>query len=215
LFLGKFDKNTAGKLFHYSLMAIVTAATVPVSQLLVRSFIINHLSLNDEGLWEGMNRISGMYLMVITTSLGVYYLPKLAELKTQTELRYEILKVSKLFIPLLLFGSLSIFMLRDFIIKLLFSSDFYGMKNLFLFQLIGDFFKISSWLLAYNMVAKSRTKLFISTEIIFSLSFILLSMFFINILEIKGVTVAYAINYLIYFVIMIVIFRKIIFNIKK
>ena len=40
-------------------------------------------SITDAGLWEGINRISGMYLMVITASLGVYFLPKLSELKTR------------------------------------------------------------------------------------------------------------------------------------
>jgi PST family polysaccharide transporter len=212
LFLGKIDKKTVGKLLHYSLMAIVTATTVPVSQLIIRSFIINDLSLNDAGLWEGINRISNMYLMVITTSLGIYYLPKLSESKTQASLRHEIFKVYKLFIPILLFISLSIFIFRDFIVEILFSSEFYGMKDLFMFQIIGDFFKISSWLLAYLMIAKSQTKLFVSTEIIFPLFSVLLSIPFIDIFGIRGATIVYAVKYFIYLVTMVIIYRKIIFN---
>lgn len=41
------------------------------------------------------------------------------------------------------------------------------MKPLFTWQIIGDVFKIASWLLAYIMVAKNLTHMFIITEIIF------------------------------------------------
>ena len=53
----------------------------------------------------------------------------------------------------------------------MFSKEFYPMIDFFLWQLIGDFFKIMSWILAFIMVAKSMTKLYIITEIIFSLLF--------------------------------------------
>ena len=81
-------------------MALVSAIVVPVSQLIIRSYIKNHESITSAGLWEGINRISIMYLLVITTSLSVYYLPRLAELRNKNELRKEIFSVYKLIIPL-------------------------------------------------------------------------------------------------------------------
>jgi PST family polysaccharide transporter len=85
-----FSKPVAVKLGHYSLMALVTAAVMPLSQLVVRGHISTHSISdaglwNDAGLWEGINRISNMFLMVFATSLSVYYLPRLTELKTQRE----------------------------------------------------------------------------------------------------------------------------------
>jgi PST family polysaccharide transporter len=44
------------------------------------------------------------------------------------------------------------------------------MKPLFTYQLLGDFFKIGSWLLAYLMIAKALAKTFIITEILFAIS---------------------------------------------
>ena len=69
------------KYLSYSLMALVSAATLPVSQLIVRGFIIKNFSMDAAGYWEGMNRISALYLMFITTSFSVYYLPRLSEIK--------------------------------------------------------------------------------------------------------------------------------------
>jgi PST family polysaccharide transporter len=41
-FTKKFSKLAVIKLSHYSLMAIVTAAVMPVSQLIIRNYIIAH-----------------------------------------------------------------------------------------------------------------------------------------------------------------------------
>jgi O-antigen/teichoic acid export membrane protein len=212
-FIGKFSKTAAIKLGHYSMMALVSALSVPMSQLLVRSYITTETkSLDNAGLWEGINRISAMYLMVITTSLSVYYLPKLAQLKTKTEIRNEIFNVYKLVVPFLIFLSLSIFVCRHLIINILFAEKFSGMENLFAFQLMGDFFKITSWILAYQLIAKAMTKTFIVTEVLFSLSFVLFSVFFVNHYGNIGATIAYALNYFLYLVLMIILFRKTLFN---
>ncbi len=58
----KFSKAAAIKLGHYSLMALVTAIVMPASQLIVRGYISRHISIDDAGLWEGINRVSNMYL---------------------------------------------------------------------------------------------------------------------------------------------------------
>jgi PST family polysaccharide transporter len=213
-FREKLVKQVAQKYFHYTLMAITTAATVPVSQLFIRSYVISNISIVDAGYWEGMNKISSMYLMVITSSLGVYFLPKLAELNTNLELRKEIFKVYKIIMPVLAIGLLSIYFLRYFIVSILFTEDFAPMSSLFAYQLIGDFFKIAAWLLAFNMIAKSMTKTFIATEIIGSLTFVVLALFFVNINGVIGITQAYMINYIAYLLIMLLIFRKLVFNIK-
>ncbi len=211
-FLGPFSRLAGKRLSHYSLMALVSAATMPVSQLIIRSYMVKHTSLADAGIWEGMNRISAMYLMVITSSLSVYYLPRLSELKTREALRKEIRSVYKLIIPFLLLATVLIYILRYVIIALLFNANFATMERLFAFQLAGDFFKVASWLLAFQIVAKSMTTLFVITEIAFSLSFVLLAMFFISKYGNMGGTIAYAVNYLGYFVVMMAYFRKLIFK---
>ena len=65
----RFSKLAALKLGHYSLMALITAIVMPASQLVVRGYISDH-NIDEAGLWEGINRISNMYLMVFATSLA-------------------------------------------------------------------------------------------------------------------------------------------------
>jgi len=207
----KFSKAAAVKLGHYSLMALVTAIVMPASQLVVRGYISRHESIHDAGLWEGINRVSNMYLMVFATSLSVYYLPRLTELNTRKELRREVFSVYKLVIPLLLIFSVILFTGRDIIINVLFTHEFAEMRNLFTYQVLGDFFKLSSWVLAYMLIAKSMTKTYILMEFVSSLSQAGLSLLFINFYGTEGATIGYAAGHFIYLLCMVFIFRKIIF----
>lgn len=218
-FTKKFSKLAVARLSHYSLMAIVTAAVMPVAQLVIRNYIIAHSkvtgiggNLNQAGLWESINRVSNMYLMVFATSLGVYYLPRLTELKTQKELRQEVFSVYKLVIPFLAFFSLALYFGRTIIIHVLFTGQFEGMDNLFAFQLLGDFVKMSGWILAYIMTAKSMTRTFITMEFVSSISQVLFSIFFFNLYGTFGATIGYACSHFLYLVCMIFIFRKMLFT---
>ena len=206
----RLDRKMLRRFLNYSAMTFVSLSVVPVSQMLLRGYVISEISMTEAGWWEAMNRISNVYLMVITTSFSIYYLPRLSEIKEISELRYEIFKCYKVIIPILLSGLTLVYLLRHFVVMILFSPDFYPMESLFIWQLLGDFFKISSWLLAFLMVAKSMTKTFIATEVVFSGLFVVLGYLFMNLNGVVGITQAYFVNYVIYTVCMVVIFRKII-----
>ncbi len=212
-FQPRFFKNglNAGitrELLGFSAMTFVSAIVLPVAQLIVRSYLTGHLSLESAGIWEGMNRISAIYLMVVTMSLSVYYLPKLAETKSDKELRAEIFRVMKFFIPVMAIAVIIIFLLRDVIILLLFTADFSEMRGLFGYQLTGDLFKMATWIIAYQIWAKGMTGLFITTEIIFNTTLVLISIALIRQFSLAGATMAYLVNYILSFFTMVIIFRK-------
>ena len=202
------DKESLSKLSKYSLMAIVSALTVPVSHLIIREYIGENLGWDSAGYWQGIWYISTMYLMLVTTTLGVYYLPRLSEIQDNKELRKEIFSGYKIIMPIVILVSLIIFLLKEYVILIAFSKDFMPMMELFAWQLIGDVIKIASWLLAYLMLAKAMTKVFIYTEVLFSALFVGLSILFVDKFGLVGITYAYALNYFLYLVMMIFIFRK-------
>lgn len=206
-----FDKAIALKLGQYSLMAIATALTIPISQILIRKMIIEKLGIDDAGYWQGMMKISDGYLMIVTTSLNTYYLPKLSSLKEDKDIQKEILDGYKIILPIVFLGCIIIYYLRFFIIDTLYTPAFREMEKLFIFQLLGDFFKIAAWILAYLMMAKAMIKTYIITEIIFNITYVAASYMFIDYFQLQGVTIVFFINYTLYFLLMIFIFRKILF----
>lgn len=202
------DKESLIKLSKYSLMAITSALTVPVSHLLIRNYIGDSLGWDEAGYWQGIWYISTTYLMVVTTSLGVYYLPRLSEITDNKELKKEIISGYKIIMPIVIILALGIYVFRELAIYIAFTDDFLPMLVLFKWQLIGDVIKIASWLLGYLMLAKAMTRIFIYTEIMFSVLFVVLSMVFIKQCGLVGVTYAFSLNYFLYLIMMIFIFRK-------
>ncbi|ASZ10693.1 O-antigen translocase [Chitinophaga pendula] len=211
-FAQSMSRQQINNLSRFALMALVSTATVPISQMYIRAHIIHHISLEAAGIWESVNRISNIYLMFVTTSLTTYYLPKLSELSNERDVRKEVLKVYKVLMPIVIVSCAAIYLFRMLIIKILFTGQFNEASELFLFQMIGDMLKIASWILGFQLVAKAKTKLYITVEVIFSFLFVVFSLVFINKYGLIGTTYAFALNYLLCLIFMIVVFRKMLFN---
>ncbi|MFA0001681.1 O-antigen translocase [Vibrio lentus] len=204
-FLEKFSFFWGSKLASYSLMALTSSSLVPLSLILVREYIGNTLSWDDAGYWQAMNYISTMYLMVITTALSTYFLPRLSELKSGSEIKSELLNGYKLIGPIVFILTIAVYFSKELIVWVLFTDDFRSMLILFKWQLIGDFMKIISWLLAYVMLAKAMTKVYIISEISFSIVYVLASYYFIDNYGLIGASYAFAFNYTLYLFVMLFI----------
>ncbi|MGL3046099.1 O-antigen translocase [Acinetobacter pecorum] len=198
---GKIDLEITKKFSSFVWMALVSAICVPLSQMLIRAYLSREFGLAYAGYWEAMIRLSTVYLMLVTTILGVYYLPRLSELKMLDEIKKEIYLGYKFLFPLAVAGGIIVFVLRDWIINVLFSPSFAPMQSLFFWQMMGDALKIGSWILAYLMLSKAMTKLYISTEIIFTVSLLVLTYVCTQVFGFEGVSIAYLVNYGMYWIV--------------
>ena len=206
---GKIDPVVAKNFAGFAMMALTSAVCIPVSQIVIRLYLSDEFGLKYAGYWEAMIRLSAGYLMLVTATLSVYYLPRLSELSLVEDIKKEIYLGYKIIFPVALLGAIVVYILRDWIIVLLFTDSFLPMRELFLWQMIGDSLKIGSWILAYLMLSKAMTKLFISTEIIFSIMLVGLTYVFTKLYGFKGVSIAHLVNYAIYWIVMgIFVFRK-------
>lgn len=183
----------------YTLMAITTALTVPVSLILVRNILVEQVGWESTGHWQAVWKISEVYLSVITLALSTYYLPKLASLTGVNSIVKEIHYTAKIIFPIVCIMAFCVYLLRDVVIYILFTKEFEAARDLFSIQLTGDVIKIMAWLYAYPMVSRGATKIFIASEIFFALLFTFLSYTFISMLGVKGACVAYLLTYSIYF----------------
>ncbi len=208
IFKQELDKSYSIKLLRYSIMAVSSLILTPLVQIGIRNNIVETLSIEEAGYWDGLSKISTAYLGIISSSLSIYYLPKLSLLKERLEIRRELLNGYKIITPVLIVMVFVIYLFRDYIILILYSGKFLRMNSLFAPQLAGDFFKIMSWLIAYLMLAKAYTKIFIVSQIVFLSASYLLSIYLINMLGLEGVVWAHFIIYLIYFISMIMLFRN-------
>jgi len=204
---GKINSSVLYDLSGFGLMGLTSALSVPITSMLIRDYLTLKLGLTDAGYWQAIWKISEIYLMMVTTTLSLYYLPRLAEIRNSLELKSEIFKVYRFVMPVVVVSALIIYLLRDFIIGILFTPEFLPMRELFSWQLIGDVIKIGSWVLAYIMLGRGMVKVFIITEIAFSMSFVMLSWFLVVDFGLIGVSIAYGVNYFFYWIGMAVLIR--------
>lgn len=195
------------KFLNFSLMAVVSAFCVTYVQILVRNYLSIKFGWESAGYWDGVWRISSIYLMLVTVPLGVYYLPKLSEINESYKLKKEIFNGYKLLLPAVIISALCIYFLRTVVIDILFTKEFHPMSMLMGWQLLGDVMKLGSWLLSYIMLSKALTKTYIFTEIVSSLLFYFLVHIFCDMHGLVGVTQAYFITYLVYWFMMLIVVK--------
>lgn len=203
-----FNKTSARDLMAYSLMAVSTAILTPISHIIIRDHIVKTLSWADAGYWQAITRISDVYLLFITMAMTVYYLPKLSEIQDKEEIKKEVILTYKVLFPVVCLLSISIYLLRDLIIYILYDSNFSSIRDLFFVQLLGDVVKISSWIISFLMLAKKKTKLFLSTELFFSSIYVLLTIILVNKFSLIGAMYSFLITSSFYLIFMLVIFYK-------
>lgn len=195
------------QLVAFSLMSLAAGILVPSVQILVRNHIMAVLSVAEAGYWDAMLKVSQGYLGVITGTLGVYYLPRLSSLQSVPAVRQEIWNGYRIIVPALLVAFPAVYFVREPIVNLLYSDKFAPTCSLFLPVLVGDFLMVVSWLLAYLMLAKAKTVLFLMTQTAFSAITYSLSVLMINAWGLQGLGWAHAIKYLLYTIVMAYLFR--------
>ena len=205
---GKIDPSITKRLGAFVVMALVSAVCVPLSQIAIRYYLTKEFSLEYAGYWEAMIRLSATYLMLVTTTLSVYYLPRLSELTNIIDIKKEVYRGYQFIFPLALIAGLFVYLCRDLIIRILFTDSFLPMEQLFLWQMIGDALKIGSWILAFLMLSKAMTKLFVITEILFAISSVVLTIAGTKLFGFEGVSIAHIVNYAVYWIFMAVFVFK-------
>ena len=132
--VGSVDKGVAINLAKFTMMALTSAVCVPLSHMLIRDHLGETFGWSIAGYWEAMWRLSTAYLVLVTTTLSLYYLPRLSEIKEQKALKSEIVNGYKFILPLAVVAGLLMYLFRDIIVSLLFSDDFSPMRALFAWQ---------------------------------------------------------------------------------
>ena len=206
--VGRIDPVILRQLGRYALMAVTSALAGPLAQTAIRQDLVARLGLSSAGQWDAINRISAMSLLFFTSTMAVYYLPRIAEIRDNLELRREVRSLLRVIAPVVGALLLTIFLLRGFVVRLLFDARFLPMTQLFGWQMAGDMLKIVSWVYAYVMVGRGLTVAFIATEVGFSCLSVVFVMILTRALGLVGVSVAYALNYSLYLVAVYVIYHR-------
>ena len=214
--VNSFDSGLLKKMGSYSLMALFTAVFLPFVAIAIRSYIIDNIGYKDAGFWEAMTRISKYYLMLVSSLIALYILPRFSEINDAKEFKKEVFNFYKTVIPILAIGMFVIYLLKSFIVSTIFSSEFEPVEDLFLWQLLGDFVKVLSIVIAYQFLAKKMFWHYILTEAFLIIALYTTSIYFIDLFDgVKGAVVAHFVSYVMYYSIILLIFGSSLFGVES
>jgi O-antigen/teichoic acid export membrane protein len=192
------DDIVAKNMSRYAIMTLVTAALQNTSQIVVRGWLQTQHGWESAGHWQAMIRISDAYLQVFNVFLVAYLLPKLSQ--THDAKRAVVaLKSTYYFLLPALFTVLVIgYVIRDFLIEILLTPSFVSIRELFLPQMIGDFFKISAFIPGYLVLARGYAPLLFAVDPVQVVLVLSISVVIIPNNGSVGACWAYALAYFIY-----------------
>ena len=192
----------------FSAMALLSAIIVPLTLLLIRNNITAGYSLPEAGLWEATTKLSSFYMDFFNAGLSLYYMPKLASLQTESEFKQELMGYFSTFVPLFLIMLLVLFFVKEWVLELIFTTEFLKIKSVLIWQFLGDFFKILTLAFGYQILVKARHKVYFFLEITFNLSYLLLSLYWIKTRGYEGAIQAYCCASALGFILVLIVFRK-------
>jgi PST family polysaccharide transporter len=201
------------QLAPYTLVTILTSISIPLVLILIRNYIIDEIGLKEAGYWQAMNRISDYYLMFVNSLLVLYVFPRLNAINDSAAFRQEVFKFYKKVMPYFAGVLLLIYLLRVPIINFLLTEEFMMSKELFGWQLIGDFIKVMAMVIALQFLAKKMFGHFIILQVFLFIILYVSSIYFIDIYGIRGAVMAHCVSYSLYFVIILLLFASSLFGV--
>jgi O-antigen/teichoic acid export membrane protein len=192
----------------FSSMALLSAVIAPATLMLIRNFIIETHSIQEAGIWDATTKFSSFYMLVFSSGLSLYYMPKLASLTTDVAFKMELKSYFKVFVPLFLTALVVVYLLKGFILNIAFTAAFSKVNEVLIWQLLGDFLRIMTLAFGYQIVVKARIKKYFILEIVFNASYLLLSFYLVPLFSFEGALQAYFCANLILFILILWMFRK-------
>jgi len=201
------------KLSPYMIMALVSAIALPIVMIIVRNYLIAEIGIKEAGYWTAMTRVSDYYLMFINSLMTLYILPRFVEINTKKEFRKEVFNFYKTVMPVFAGILIIIYLSRSLLINILFTEDFRPVEDLFGYQILGDFMRVLSMVIAYQFLAKKMFTHFIILEVFLFVIMYFSSIYLIDVFGLKGAVMGHCLSYVMHFGIILLLFGSSLFGV--
>ncbi len=209
IFKPRFNMPLMVRVFKFTLVMAITGALGALQQVYIRNFILNDLKLTwvDVGHWQALLKISEINLSFIGLTMINLYLPSISEAANSIELRKVAHWYLKQVFMIVVVICTVVALVSPLVLRSIFSQEFVFLSPLLKYQLLGDVFKLCSWIFTYFMLSKLKLSLFLSVEIFNLIILTLLGVSLSRLFMIDGLIYAQALTSLISFVVTFLIFN--------
>jgi len=203
----EFKIPLAKSLLAFSLMSFVSTILLNILEADIRGMIESKIGSTGADVWTGMTTLSKNYMVFSGAIFTLYVIPKFSAIYNKNDFVKEVGTIYKTLLPMFAVGMLIIYFGRQLFIDFIFV-DYTEMKPLFKWQLLGDFMRLLSLVLAHQFFAKKMVRNFIFTEILSLTLFYVFANYLSGIYGVEGVVMAHLFRYIIYFFVVLFLVNR-------
>jgi len=164
--------RAAGHFFSVSGAMLATGLISTLGLMAVRGHIARGAGLEATGQFDAAWGISANHVTLVLTALQAWYLPRLARARSAEQRARHVAAVFPVAIlaatPLIV----GLAVLRPLALAILYSSAFHAASVCLRWTLIGDYFKVTAWVLAMPMLAAADMGMFLAVDTLIQLVFV-------------------------------------------
>ncbi len=142
------------RLLSYSLVVLASVMALPLAQLLVRDMVALQTGWAQVGYWQGVLKISDIYMQFFGMVLIYLVLPQCSAARDLPSLDRVWLGLVKPIMVVMLLGLAVFYVLRSFVVPLLFSQAFLPATDYVLPQIIADALRMVGLFVVYYGISR-------------------------------------------------------------
>ena len=209
-------KVTPKQTFEHGKLMLVMGVSMSLSGILntavayaLRGFIQANGGVEQVGLFQAGFIIMTTYVGMVMNAIATDYYPRLAAINKDNQKCREALSQQGELGVMILAPMLTICLVfMPFVLKILYSDRFLAANEYISWACLGMMLRLSSWVISFLFVAKAESKLFMINELSANLYYLVFSLIGYKTFGLVGLGIAFALEYVVYFVQCYLIVRK-------
>ena len=162
---GKISRTAVRQLGQFLLMAVSVLLFSYAVNFELRSVLIRRFPIAQVDLWQAVAKLSDNYTMVFSALMSSVYYPRLAALTGRPDILRTYVRTLVLLVAVLAALGLGlVFLLRKWLLILLFDAHFVAARHLLWPQLLGDWAKFLTWMLLFLLMAQARVGRYVAVQ---------------------------------------------------
>lgn len=209
-------KVTPKQTFEHGKLMLVMGVSMSLSGILntavayaLRRFIQANGGVEQVGLFQAGFIIMTTYVGMVMNAIATDYYPRLAAINKDNQKCREAVSQQGEIGVMILAPMLTICLVfMPFVLKILYSDRFLAANEYISWACLGMMLRLSSWVISFLFVAKAESKLFMINELSANLYYLVFSLIGYKTFGLVGLGIAFALEYVVYFVQCYLIVRK-------
>lgn len=204
------DVRTEGKgMIMMGFMLSLSGIMVLGESYAIRIFINNVGGVEQVGLYNAGIALISTYVGLLFTAMETDYYPRLSAVADDDTKSNELVNQQTEIALLILAPVLTAFLIFiDWVIIILYSSEFVAIKVMIYWAFLGMFFKVPAWVVGFIFIAKGKSKLFFWSELVSNLYLLALNLVGYYYWGLTGLGISFLVSYILYLIQVYVIAKR-------